>query len=163
MPKISRAAIALCAVLSVLLLFACAGQGVQNKGAVPNSSELKRVTSPNGQLDAVLLVYMYGPAAGGGVDSNVYIVRKGAPVNMKDGREVFSADPMTGGELTWKRDHLLEIHYDVANIHKFRNVWELDEVENVASAEGDFGVEIRLMPLSDSSALTPNGAFRNPY
>jgi hypothetical protein len=106
---------------------------------------------------------MYGPAAGGGVDSNVYIVQKGAPVNMKDDREVFSADPMTGGELIWRREHLLEIHYDVANIHKFRNVWELDEVENVGSAEGDFGVEIRLMPLSDSSALTPNGAFRHPY
>jgi len=62
------------------------------------------------------------------VDSNVYIVRKGAPVEMREEREVFSADPMTGAELVWKRDHLLEIHYDIAEIHSVRGILPLRSV-----------------------------------
>jgi hypothetical protein len=97
----------------------------------------------------------------GGVDSNVYIVRKGAPTYYKAGLAVFSADPMNCGKLVWKRDHLLEIHYELAYIHEFRNSWSLSEVENVGSAgERDFQVEIQLVPASDSSALKPDGEFR---
>jgi hypothetical protein len=40
----------------------------------------------------MFVAYTYGAAAGGGVDSNVYIVRKGAPVRIKTGSEVFGAD-----------------------------------------------------------------------
>jgi hypothetical protein len=126
-----------------------------------NGSELMRVTSPNGNLDAVLMMYMYGGAVGGGIDSNVYIVRKGAPVIAKPGREVLSADPMTGGHFVWKRDHLLEIHYDIASIHRFRNLWGLNEIENVGDmGQRDFDVEIQLMPASDASVLKPDGSFR---
>jgi hypothetical protein len=125
-------------------------------------SELARVTSPNGQFDAVLIQDIYGPAAGGGVDSNVYIVQKGAPVHVKAGSEVFSADPMSCGQLVWRRDHLLEIHYNMAYIHTFRNTWGAHEVENVGSTgERDFEVEILLTPASESSAIQPDGSFRS--
>jgi hypothetical protein len=135
---------------------------VPNEDAFTKSSELTRVTSPNGQLDAVLVTYAYGPAAGGGVDFNVYIVPKGLPVHIKAGREVFSADPMTGGQLVWRREHLLEIQYDMAYIHAFRNLWGLYELEDTGSkGERDYEVEIRLMPASDSSALKPDGSFRH--
>ena len=148
---LERLAIATSLVLSVFFLSACGDR----------LTEHRRVTSPNGQLDAVLVIDMYGGAAGG-VDSNVYIVPKGAPVHAKPGSEVFSADPMSCGELVWKRDHLLEIHYNIAYIHHFRNTWGLDEVENVGSTgERDYEVEIRLMPASDSSALQPDGSFRH--
>jgi hypothetical protein len=163
MSTLSRAAIAFSVVLSIGFFCGCKGRRVPYEGAFSASSELMRVTSPNGRLDAVLVSYIYGPAAGSGADSNVYIVPKGAPVHIKAGREVFSADPMTGGQLVWKREHLLEIHYDIAEIHGFRNLWGLHEVENVGnSGERDYEVEIRLMPTSDSSALTPEGSFRNP-
>jgi hypothetical protein len=126
-------------------------------------SEQQRITSPNGRFDAVLVTDAYGPAAGGGVDSDVYIVEKGSPIRARPGSEIFSADPMTGAQLVWKRDHLLEIHYDIANIHRFRNVWGLYEIENVGSTgERDFEIEIQLMPVSDSSALTLDGSFRYP-
>lgn len=105
---------------------------------------------------------IYGPAAGGGVDSNVYIVPRGTPVDMKRGREVFSADPMSHGDLIWKGDHFLEIHYDVAYIHEFRNTWGLYEVEDVGTdGKRDYEVEISLSPNSDSSALKPDGSFRH--
>jgi hypothetical protein len=157
-PRSRGIALALAAVLSVLFLSGCP-DGPED--SYSKRVEDMRVTSPNGEFDAVLATYIYGPAAGGGVDSNVYIVRKGAPTFYKAGREIFSADPMTCGKLVWRRDHLLEIHYDMAYIHSFRNTWSLSEIENVGSTgERDFEVEIQLMPSSDSSALEPDGSFR---
>ena len=64
-----------------------------------------------------------GPQREVGSIRKVYIVSKGAPVYAKPGSEVFSSDPTTKGDLVWKREHLLEIHYDIAEIHKFRNLW----------------------------------------
>jgi hypothetical protein len=134
---------------------------VQDNKVFSQSAEQTRVTSPNGLLDAVLVRDPYGPAAGGGVDWNVYIVRRENPIHMKTAHEFFRADPMTGGDLVWKSEHLLEIHYDQAHILAFRNLWGLYEIENVGSTgERDFEVEIRLVPSSDFSVLTPNGRFR---
>jgi hypothetical protein len=106
-------ALAVCGIVSALIC-ACQNQPVTRR-AFPKAAEVQRVTSPNGQFDAVLVTDLYGPAAGGGVDSNVYIVRKGSPVYNEPDKEIFNADPMTGGELVWRRDHLLEIHYDIAS------------------------------------------------
>lgn len=117
-----------------------------------------RVTSPSGRFDAVLITDIYGPAAGGGVDSNVYIVLKGAPAPKGQRREIFSADPFSHGNLVWKNDHQLRIHYDIAEIHEFTNLWGSYGVGD--SGESDFEIEIRLVPDSDWSALTPDGAFR---
>ncbi len=128
----------------------------------PASSEHSRVTSPDGKLDAVLVVDAYGPAAGGGVDSMVYIVARGAQVPTARAHMIFRADPMTRGTLVWKDAHLLEIHYDVADIYEFHNLWALDEIENVGEeGERDAYVEIRLAPSSDRSVLNPDGSFRN--
>ena len=142
------------AAVSTLVLAGCDEQAY-TKG---EGTELARVTSPNGQLDAVLMQYIYGGAVGGGVDSNVYIVRKGAPVVPKPRSEILRADPMSGGALVWKRDHLLQIQYDIAYIQAFRNLWG---VENVGpTGERDFEVEIQLVPKSDASALKYDGSFR---
>jgi hypothetical protein len=151
--------VTVCVVLSALFLSGC-NDGPED--SYSTKTEDMRVTSPNGEFDAVLATYIYGPPAGGGVDSNVYIVRKGAPTFYKAGREVFSADPMSCGKLVWRRDHLLEIHYDIASIHEFRNTWGSHEIEDVGSTGSrDFEVEIQLMPSSDSSALKLNGSFRS--
>jgi len=158
-PTLGGVTLALCAVLGILFLAGCSSNGEDSYSA---KTENMRVTSPNGQLDAALVTYIYGPAAGGGVDSNVYIVRKGAPTFYKAGREVFSADRMSCGKLVWKRDHLLEIHYDIASIHEFRNTWGLYEIENVGSTGSrNFEVEIELVPSSDSSALKLDGSYRS--
>jgi hypothetical protein len=159
MKRLCGAAIAFIIVSGILILSACDDRP---DAVFPKSSETQRVTAPNGQLDAVLVTDTYGPAAGGGVDSNVYIVLKGASVH-KSEPPLFRADPMTGGKLVWEHDHFLEIHYDIAYIHEFRNLWGLHEAANVGSAgERDFMVEIRLAPEDGSSALTPNGSFRHP-
>lgn len=123
-----------------------------------------RVTSPNRHLDAVFLQDFYGGAVGGGVDSEVYIVRKGAPVKLDTARTILQADPFTKTKLVWKQDHLLQIYYDVGHIERFRNLWGLHEVETVGSTgERDFDVEIRLEPLSEFSIIEPDGSFRQSH
>jgi hypothetical protein len=154
-------------ILPLALIFCCLGfssgcQSTHNRDS--KVVEQSRVTSPNGQLDAVFLQDFYGGAVGGGVDSEVYIVRKGAPVKLDAAYTILQADPFTKAKLVWKQDHLLQIYYDVAHIERFRNLWGLHEVENVGSTgERDFDVEIRLEPLGDFSVLTPNGSYRHAY
>jgi len=66
-------------------------------------------------------------------------------------------------KLVWKQEHSLEIQYDVAHIDNFRNLWCIDELEDVGSAgERDYCVEIRLAPSAEFSILTPEGGFRHP-
>jgi len=147
---------------AICILGGCDDRAVPDQEVFSTSAEQSRVTSPNGQLDAVLVRDPYGPAAGGGVNWNVYITLKGTPIHMKTAHEFFRADPLTGGHLVWKGYHTLEIHYDIADIQEFRNLWGLHEVQDVGSrGERDFEVEIRLVPASDSSALAPDGSFRN--
>jgi hypothetical protein len=149
------------AFFSFAVLAACDRQSVPRLDS--DVTELSRVTSPNGQLDAVLTQDFYGGAVGG-VDSEVYIVRKGASVKLESAYTILQADPFTKAKLVWKQDHLLQIYYDVAHIERFRNLWGLHEVENVGSTgERDFDVEIRLEPLSDFSILAPDGSFRHSY
>jgi hypothetical protein len=155
----------LLAFLGVALCFlgACKETATPDRNVFSTSAEQLRVTSPNGHLDAVLVRDPYGGAIGGGVHWNVYIVLKGSPVSMSVAHEVFQADPFSGGNLIWKREHLLEIHYDIAKIEEFRNLWGLHEVEDVGNrGEGDYEVEIRLVPSSEEfSILTPDGALRH--
>jgi hypothetical protein len=155
-------------IIGIALLLCTLLVGCERQSPSPRSSdvtELSRVTSPNGQLDAVLTQDAYGGAIGGGVESNVYIVRKGTPIKTDTAHTILQADPFTHGKLVWKQEHLLEIYYDVAHIEQFRNLWGLHEVEDVGSrGEHNFEVEIRLEPLADDfSMLTPSGSFREPY
>lgn len=161
--RVAKVTITLGIILGIFSFSACNGRPAPNRDILSTSSERMRVSSPDGRLDAVFVLDTYGPPSGGRVDSKVYIVPQGATVNMKAGREVFSADPMTGGQLVWKRNHLLEIHYDIADIHEFRNLWGLYEVQDVGSeGEHDYEVEIQLVPSSNSSVLKPDGSFRSP-
>jgi hypothetical protein len=76
-------------------------------------SEQARVTSPNGQLDAVLLRDDGGGAAGGW-EWYVYIVSKGSRVDESKEHAILNAGTLTGGKLV-----LLEIRYDIAGINQF--------------------------------------------
>ena len=104
----------------------------------------------------------YGGALGG-FEWNVFIVPKGKKAPTDKRRAVFQAPILTAEKLVWNQAHLLEIHYDIAHIERFRNLWGLWEVRDVGSrGEHDYEVEIRLVPSSpDFSMLTPDGRFRN--
>ena len=155
-----RIAIVICAALTIFFSEGC---GVSGTYTVPKADEVTRATSPNGQLDAVL-VREDGGGAAGGWDWSVYIVAKGNPVVRPRSRSLFNAGTLTDEKIIWTREHLLEIHYDIAYINQFTNIWGSSELQNGGEGRNEYFVEIRLAPSSrDFSRLTPDGEFRQKY
>lgn len=153
--------VALCVDAAFCILTGCGDSGQSSKTKLLLGSEEARVTSPNGQLDAVLIRDDGGGAAGGW-EWYVYIVAKGSGVDESKAHAVFNAGTLTGEKLEWGQEHLLEIHYDIAYINQFKNIWGSSEIHDAGgSGEREYLVEIRLAPSHpDFSLLTPNGTFR---
>jgi hypothetical protein len=119
---------------------------------VNNDTERMRVTSPDGKLDAVLLADSSGGVLGG-IFWSVYVVPKGNSVPDDPDKRLFFADELTKGRILWSKPFLIEIHYDKASIMHFRNI----------STEYENGVgyaELRLVPSSEYSLMTPEGGWR---
>ena len=152
-----RTAIAICAAVIVCFSGGCSSSGTYT---VPKADEETRVTSPNGELDAVLTREDGGGAAGGW-EWYVYIVAKGNSVVRPRSHELFNAGTLTDEKIVWTQEHLLEIHYDIAEINQFTNIWGSSEIQNGVDIHNEYFVEIRLAPTPrDFSLLTPNGEFR---
>jgi hypothetical protein len=156
-----KKAIGSCLILPLFLLGGCENP-VSKSGVFLASAEETRVTCPENQFDAVMIREGYGGAAGG-FEWYVFISPKGSPVPADYKKTIFQAGTLSGEKLVWADPHLLEIHYDVALIEQFRNMWALDEVRKVGSeGQGDYYVEIRLVPSSaEFSLLTPGGTFKH--
>jgi len=159
--KRSVVLVTLCAGAAICILIGCGESGQSAKTKLLLGSEEARVTSPNGQLDAVLIRDDGGGAAGGW-EWYVYIVAKGSGVDESKAHPVFNAGTLTGEKLVWGQEHLLEIQYDIAYINQFKNIWGSSEIHDAGSlGEREYLVEIRLAPShSDFSLLTPGGTFR---
>jgi hypothetical protein len=114
--------------------------------------EAVRVTSPDGKLDAVLIEDNSGGTLGG-IFWCLYVVPKGEGAPKDDTKRLFYADELTMGAVVWKKAHLIEIHYDKASIMHFRNV-------STTSENGLEYVELRLVPSSEYSLMTPEGGWR---
>jgi len=151
----------LIAMLTCTTISALAGCNGAPKTGTFWGSEETRVTSPNGQLDAVMIRDEGGGAAGGW-EWYVYIVPKGSRVDANRAHAIFNAGTLTGEKLVWGQEHRLEIRYDIAYINQFRNLWGSYEVHRAGNAgENEYLVEIRLSPSSqDFSLLTANGEFK---
>ena len=160
--KLENLTVALLGFLLGIAVYASAPYIARNvlRNTDSHQTEEIRLTSPNAKLDAVMVLDSHGGAAGG-LEWLVYIVPKGTKPT-DDSHALFRASKLSGEKLAWSQAHLLEIHYDVAEIESFRNLWGLYEVQNVGpTGERDFEVEIRLVPSSpDFSILTPAGRFR---
>ena len=150
-------AIAICA---TLIICSSQGCGVSPTYTVPKADEETRLTPPNGEVDAALTREDGGGAAGGW-EWYVYIVTKGNPVVRPRCHSLFNAGTLTNEKITWTQEHLLEIHYDIAEINQFTNIWGSSEIQNGVDIHNEYFVEIRLAPAPrDFSLLTPNGKFR---
>jgi len=117
---------------------------VLNRAIFPSTrTELSRITSSDGAIDAVLIKSECGTPCS--TSYSVYIVPNGRITPSDAKRAIFSADDMVDARILWKQPHLLEIAYEKALIYSFRNVsYPLGE----AGDEGGwrYGVEIRLAP-----------------
>jgi hypothetical protein len=154
-----RTSIAMCAALFVCFSGGCSSSGTYT---VPKADEETRVTSPNGELDAVLTREDFG--ASGGWEWDVYIVAKGNPVVRPRSHSLFNAGTLTNEKITWTQEHLLEINYDIAEINQFTNIWGSSEIQKGVDIHNEYFVEIRLAPSAVAfSLLTPNGRFREKH
>jgi hypothetical protein len=150
-----RTVITLCTIAMFSLLAACTGRSYKTW------VEEARATSPDGRFDAVITREASPGGALGSLYWNVFIIPKGDAAPKEDKHSLFTATVMRGEKLVWKQNHLLEIHYDIAEIEEFRNFWGSNEVQDRGEREGDYLAELRLVPSSpDFSLLSPDGNIK---
>jgi hypothetical protein len=83
--------------------------------------ELRRQTSPNQKLTAVLMESLLKDAAGS-VQENIYVNDQGLPLNLD--KPVFSAVGCDHLSFEWLNDYTLQIQYETAcTISQFTNRW----------------------------------------
>lgn len=118
-------------------LQACGGNGSDEK-------EVRRVTSPDGTVDAVLTVdYGSGGATGGSVLA-LYLVPIGE--GFEEGVAALHAERATGLNLRWQDESLLEFGYREGEISRFTNLLYFDDQQGRS-----YRVEVRLRALDDSA------------
>jgi len=103
--------------------------------------EIARVTSPDGTVDAVMIVLGCGPTC-----SDTYlaiVIPKGAKAPVDIQQFNFSADT----QMQWKQPHLLEVAYNRPFINQFRNI-SYSFAKFGSPETWDYKVEIRLAPTS---------------
>jgi hypothetical protein len=83
--------------------------------------ELRRQTSPNQKLTAVLMESLLKDAAGS-VQENIYVNDQGLPLNLD--KPVFSAVGCDHLSFEWLNDYTLQIQYETTcTISQFTNRW----------------------------------------
>jgi len=94
---------------------------VELAGCSPEQKELRRQTSPNQKLVAVLMESMVKDAAGS-VREDIYVNDQGLPLNLD--KPVFSAVGCDHVSFEWLNDYTLQIHYETTcTIGQFTNRW----------------------------------------
>jgi hypothetical protein len=130
--------------LILILTSGCEPPGISSKWEY---QELFRLPSPDSLVEAVLI------SGNGGATTRlvfqVYIIDAGAKLDVKsDDNAVFTADYTNNVRMNWKANRLLEISYEEARIHNFKNFWEPLNPEKAGLV-----VEIRLKPDKDDFSL----------
>ncbi len=108
--------------------------------------ELKRVTSPDGAVDAILARVETASLSADGFA--VYLAAAGKEIDLQSlafDRKVFYANRIDDLELMWREPKFLEIRYSRGDIFDFCNNWWL---------RSDYIVEIRIVPKSESFSLS---------
>ena len=109
--------------------------------------EIARYTSPDSAVDAVLV----GGSAGATTSYvyELYLVPLGSEIPDDPESSVFAADHVDSLQIRWRRPKLLEIEYEQARIHRFKNHDLLLGIPGPRRV-----VELRLVPLTDSTSLS---------
>jgi len=122
------------------LLIAAGFETVRDSVVAWNQREVLRVTSPDGQIDAVFVEPVVHSVS---QDSALYLVPKGEPAPAR-GPQLRGVDFKEPPALVWKRSHLLAINYSHGCIINFVNLWHSNDVE-----DGRYYVEVTLNPTVD--------------
>ncbi len=115
-----------------------------------NEEIIKRVESPDGRVEAVIVKSDCGATTS--YTYGVYIVVKGGTHNEND--LVFKADHQSELNIIWNKAKLLEINYKQARIFQFTNFWHSRDVD-----EFRYVVEVKENSFADSSSLSLEDRF----
>jgi hypothetical protein len=108
--------------------------------------ELKRVTSPDGVIDAILAEVITDSLSANAYA--VYLAPAGTKLDLQSDvfeRKAFYANRIDGLELVWKEPKFLEVRYERGDIFGFQNYYWL---------RSDYIVEVRIVPQSKSFSLS---------
>jgi hypothetical protein len=101
--------------------------------------EVKRITSPDHKVDAVLIESDAGATTA--TSTKVFIVKPGKKVNADSlNLAVFNSDNFIGGDISWKVSKELIVSYKSARIFHYTNFW-------VDADDYNYKVEVTLNPL----------------
>jgi len=113
----------------------------------PVCEEVLRLNSPSQKCDAVMITLDGGATTS--IVYNIYIVPKDKKINIDYKSPIFSADHFVNLKVEWINDKLLEIRYEKARIHRFKNYAVIENAKNQF-----FTIEIRETPLTDPPSLS---------
>ncbi len=115
-------------------------------------SEVSRVTSPDGIVDAVMVLSNCGAPCP--ANYSIVVVPRGGKAPADLDQYVFSADDMVNPKLSWNQPHLLQIAFTKALINNFRNLSHPFGVPGKVES-WNYAVEIRLAPSSPDFSYLP--------
>lgn len=120
-------------------------------------TEVARVSSPDGTLDAVTERVNCGAPCS--ATYTVSVVPKGSVAEKNPTLQIFLADDVVNPQVRWREPNLVDIAYDKAFIHSFRNVvYPFGQPGNIESWR--YAVEIHLAPSSSRFSYLGDAASR---
>jgi hypothetical protein len=112
--------------------------------------ELRRVKSPDSQMEAVLVEGNGGATTS--TLSSIYLIAAGATLDLANrDKSLFDADHVSGFDVAWASSDLLHIRYAEARILNFRNF---------GYGPGSRVIEIQLHPATTNYALPMRDRLR---
>jgi hypothetical protein len=120
-----------------------------NEHADKPHKELKRITSPDGRVDAILAKVEID-SSNSNIPSSyaIYLVPADKGLDLQSlypNQKVFYATRIDNLEFVWREPKFLEVKYTNGDIFEFKNNWILEK---------DYFVEIRIIPRSESFSLS---------
>jgi hypothetical protein len=102
--------------------------GCNGGGELCSSEEVTRAPSPDGTVDAVVLLRNCGATVPDAY--RVYVMEEGGVPDLDDETSVFVSDKTDGINVRWEADKRLRISYTKARIFHFKNFWQSKNVDN---------------------------------
>lgn len=131
-------------IATLLLCWSCYLSGCYRIADQWQFHEIRRLRSPDGQVEAVLLTGEAGATTSKA--TLILLVPTGRGVNVKQLQQwdvVFRADHLKNLEVAWSQPQLLDVRYEEARISQFKNLWEFWEGRDTS-----YAVEVRLKPTN---------------
>jgi hypothetical protein len=131
----------------LLGLVSCSNKPLNIAGGGQRLTEIKRISSPDNKVDAVLVESGGGATVANGHE--VFLVLPGKKItDIPSDYSCFTADHTRKPDIEWTQNKRLLISYDKARIFRFTNFWHSDSLDN-----WNYIIELKLKPNDSTGQL----------